>query len=73
MQIGEKGEVVGVNEHSPEFLKYLNRIQLNIGTHVSVMEKFSFDGSEIILVDNKKELTITYEVAKNIFISVLNN
>ncbi len=73
LQIGEKGEVVGVNEHSPEFLKYLNRIQLNIGTHVKVLEKFSFDGSEIIYVDNKKELTITYEVAKNIFISVLNN
>ncbi len=65
--------MVGVNEHSPEFLKYLNRIQLNIGTHVKVLEKFSFDGSEIIYVDNKKELTITYEVAKNIFISVLNN
>ena len=73
LQIGAAGEVVGVNEHSPEFLKYLNRIQLNIGTKVKVIEKFSFDGSQIILVDDIKELTITYEVAKNIFVTVVNN
>ena len=73
LQIGASGEVVGVNEHSPEFLKYLNRIQLNIGTKVKVIEKFSFDGSQIILVDDVKELTITYEVAKNIFVTVVNN
>jgi DtxR family Mn-dependent transcriptional regulator len=73
LQIGAAGEVVGVNEHSPEFLKYLNRIQLNIGTKVKVIEKFSFDGSQIILVDDVKELTITYEVAKNIFVTVVNN
>lgn len=73
LQNGIIGEVVGVNEHSPEFLKYLNRIQLNIGTKVKVIEKFAFDSSQIIMLDNQKEITITYEVAKNIFVSIINN
>ncbi len=62
----ESGILVGVKEHSSEFLKYLENIPLLLGATVKVLEKFNFDASMKILVNNNIELMISSSVANHL-------
>ena len=62
----ESAVLVGVKEHSSEFLKYLENIPLLLGTTVKVLEKFNFDSSMKILVNNKIELMISSSVSNHL-------
>ncbi len=68
LEPGKVGIVVGVQEHSQPFLEYLDRLKLGLGSSVSILEKFDFDQSLRIVIDNKKEHTLTAMVAQNIFV-----
>lgn len=57
-----------VANQSPELLEYLHDKKINIGSSVLIKRKFSYDGSLEIKVDNKMLLTITAQLAKNIFV-----
>jgi len=59
--------VVGVQEHSPTFLEYLDRMKLGLGSSIIILEKFEFDQSIRVKI-GKKEHTLTAKVAKNLFI-----
>jgi len=65
---GEHGVLVGVNEHTTPFLQYLDRLELGLGAHVSIIEKFAFDNSMKIKLNKEKELILTSEVSKNLFV-----
>jgi DtxR family Mn-dependent transcriptional regulator len=67
MQKGEKGIVVGVKDSSSEFLKYLDKLNLGIGTSVEVLECFDFDASKEVKID-KKENSLSEMVTQNIYI-----
>jgi DtxR family Mn-dependent transcriptional regulator len=68
--IGQKktGEIAGVTEHAPSFLKYLEKNELNLGNKIQVTEKHEFDKSLDIKINKKKLLHISHDVAKNIMI-----
>ena len=68
LQFGESGVVVGVQEHAPSFLQYLDRLGLSLGTPLQVLEIFEFDGSLRILLNNKKEINISDKVSQNLFV-----
>jgi len=64
----EVGILVGVEEDSSTFLKYLDQMGLSLGTELKVLEKFEFDGSVKLLVNNKEQITISNKVCKNLFV-----
>ena len=63
------GSVIGVCQDNPQFLKYLDSLNINIGTKIKVLEKIEFDASFEIEIDKKRK-HISSEVAKNILIKL---
>ncbi|NJK83792.1 MAG: metal-dependent transcriptional regulator [Saprospiraceae bacterium] len=72
LEIGEKGSIVGVQEHSATFLQYLDRLGLTLGSHIALIEKFEYDQSIKIKLNGIIDLLLSDKVSNNIFIK-LNN
>ena len=68
MTIGQKGTVVGVQEHSPSFLQFLDSQKLVLGAKVEILEVYEFDDSVKILLNDATQLTLSNKVSQNIFI-----
>ena len=67
LPIGQEGICVGVKDTSSDFLKYLDKQGISLGSHISIMSKESFDLSLKIKVNNL-ELTISNKIASNLFV-----
>ena len=67
--INQSGIIVGVKDTSVPFLQYIDRLGANLGAKLRVMDKVEFDGSMELLIDGKKHVFISKEVAKNILIT----
>ena len=63
------GICVGVKDSSSEFLKYLDKQEISLGSKMEIISKESFDMSLMIKVDSK-ELTISNKIASNLFVKV---
>ena len=70
MQVGDKGVMVGVQEHTTAFLQHLDRIGLVLATKVDVLEVFEFDKSVKIKLNSNTELLISSKVSENVFIKI---
>jgi len=68
-QLHHEGILMSVKDTSTPFLQYLDKIGAYIGAKVKIMDRVVFDGSHEILLDNKRTLFISKEVAQNILIS----
>ncbi len=68
ISINITGVIVGVREHSKPFLQYLEQFNLILGTEITVLEQFDYDGSIRIKIGKDAEQTITQKVANNLFI-----
>lgn len=66
LAISEKAVLVGVKEHSSEFLKYLESIPLLLGAKILVLDFFQFDKSMKIKINEKTELMISQSIANNL-------
>jgi DtxR family Mn-dependent transcriptional regulator len=64
------GICVGVKDNSSDFLKYLDKQQIGLGTKIEVVTKETFDLSLKIKV-NDTEFTISNKIASNLFVKVL--
>lgn len=60
-------KVMGVTDHSPTFLKYLEKHQLIIGATINIKTIEDFDNS-IVLVCQKKEVNISPKAAECIIV-----
>jgi len=69
MQVGFKGVVVGMLETSPAFLQYLDRLNIGPGAKISIRDRIAFDGSLEILLQEDTKLVISFEVAKNLYVT----
>jgi len=69
LSVGVQGIVVGVNDSSTSFLKYLDKVGISIGTKLTIDDRMEFDGSVDMTIDNKKSITISLTVAENILLS----
>lgn len=65
----QKGICVGVKDTSTEFLKYLDKQEISLGSTIEFIEKEEFDLSLTIKV-NQKTITISNKIASNIFIKL---
>ncbi len=68
LPVGKKGIIIGVREHSNDFLKYLNQHRLTIGVTIKVLEYFEYDQSLKIRLGSGTETVISQKVANNIFV-----
>lgn len=66
---GQKGICVGVKDTSSEFLKYLDKQGIALGSAIEIMGKESFDLSFRIKVGDKP-LNISNKIASNLFVKL---
>jgi DtxR family Mn-dependent transcriptional regulator len=64
------GICVGVKDTSSEFLKYLDKQEIALGSKIEVLTKESFDLSLKIKI-NSKEITISNKIASNLFVKIV--
>ena len=64
-------KIMGVTDHSPVFLKYLEKQMLVIGTTIGIKTIEEFDNS-ITLVCQKKEISLSFKVTECIIIGEIN-
>jgi DtxR family transcriptional regulator, Mn-dependent transcriptional regulator len=58
---------VGVKDSSTEFLQYLDKQQIALGSSIKILEKEPFDET-LLLEINGKKLTISNKIATNLYI-----
>lgn len=61
------GICVGVKDTSSNFLKYLDKQEIALGSEIEIIEKELFDSSYTIRVGSK-EMTISNKIASNLYI-----
>ena len=64
----EMGVVVGVQDHSTTFLQYLDRLGLVLGAHIKVLERFAYDESAKIILNEQTEMILSIKVCQNVFV-----
>jgi DtxR family transcriptional regulator, Mn-dependent transcriptional regulator len=65
--LNQKYVCVGVKDSSSDFLQYLNRQKIALGTHLCVLEKESFDNS-LLVSFNDTTISISHKIANNLYI-----
>ncbi len=70
LAVNDSGIIMGVREHAPAFLQYLDKLQLTIGKKIVVTDIVSYDQSVMLTINNNLPVTISREVAKNILVAL---
>lgn len=68
LNLQQVGIVLGVKENQSDFLKYLTKIQIKLGSSIRIVEITEFDKSLKISIDDKSEVNISGQVAQNILV-----
>ncbi|MBF2707338.1 metal-dependent transcriptional regulator [Flavobacterium soyangense] len=69
LAVNQIGICVGVKDSSADFLKYLDKQEIALGSKIEIISKETFDLSIKIKVYTK-ELTISNKIASNLFVKV---
>jgi len=68
MEVNQTGQIVAVEDSSAAFLRYLDKVGAYIGARIKIIDKVEFDGSVEILIDQKKTIFMSKDVAGNILV-----
>jgi DtxR family transcriptional regulator, Mn-dependent transcriptional regulator len=68
LDLNRQAEVSNISDQSPEMLELLKHKNIALGTRLEVKKKFSFDNSIELKVRNQPPITISENVAKNVFV-----
>lgn len=71
MHKGQVGSLVGVREHSSDFLQYLSAQNIKLGTVISIIETMPYDKSMRLELEHKREILVTSLVAQNLLVKKL--
>lgn len=71
LQVGEKGEVVGVKDSSAGFLQYLDGLRLGLGSKLELLSHEPFDDSRLVKLSGKK-LTLSNKGSRNIYLKKIS-
>jgi DtxR family transcriptional regulator, Mn-dependent transcriptional regulator len=66
--VGKTYKVIGVKDSSPEFLQYLKRLDIGIGTTIAIKEKIAFDNSIMIQIGKNRLTTVSRVFSQNLLI-----
>lgn len=67
LEKSSRGVCVGVKETTPDFLQYLDKKKISIGTKITVLGKEFFDGSMVIQV-GRDQFFISNKIAENLYV-----
>ena len=67
IEVGKTITCVGVKDTSVDFLKYLNKLNISLGTKMKVIDKEPFDGTLKIEINNSV-LVISDKIANNLYV-----
>ena len=70
LTVNQTGICVGVKDSSSEFLKYLDKYGIALGSRIELIEKETFDSSLKIKLD-AKQLTISNKIAGNLYVKLV--
>jgi len=70
LQLNQSSICVGVKDSSSEFLKYLDKQKIALGSKVEILEKETFDGSLFIAIDGN-EISISNKIANNLYVKTI--
>ncbi len=68
-KIGVKYTISGVSDEDNNFLKYLDKLNIKLGLFFEVEERFEFDESMQVRIEDSRSLQISKEVAQNLFVT----
>ena len=68
VQISEKVLMMGVLDHAPAFLQYLDRSNITLGCIIEVKEINDYDKSAFVQINDAHTLFISLEVSKNLLV-----
>lgn len=68
LEPGKTGIVAGLVEKTGTFLRYLDELEIHIGSEIEVLQQINFDLSIEIMVNNKLKNHISHKVSENILI-----
>ncbi len=68
IEAGNQCRVVAVKDTSAEFLHYLQKLGIGIGTKLKVIEKIAFDGSLVVQIGKNANTTISNKFAENVLV-----
>ncbi len=68
LEVGEKGIVVNVLNHQQEFLDYLSEFSINLGAEITVLEKYDFNESLKIKVDQLEPAIVSPGITSNVYV-----
>ncbi len=66
-ELNKEYRCIGVKDSSSDFLKYLDKQKIALGSTFLVKEKESFDDTLLVEV-NAKEITISHKIANNLYV-----
>jgi DtxR family Mn-dependent transcriptional regulator len=69
IKIGTKCRVAAVKDTGSEFLQYLVKLNIGIGTQIEFLEQIIFDQSLVISIDGKEKTTVSQKFGENILVS----
>lgn len=67
--IGKTGTIVGVRDHTPSFLRYVEQLRLTLGATIQVLEQFEYDLSLRLLVNGAFEQIVSHKVSQNLYVN----
>ena len=70
LDAGQSGKLVGVTDTSAEFLQYLDRLGLELGVKLEVLERIAYDRS-LILQSGSEKITVSQQVAQNLMVQLV--
>ena len=68
MDEGKSCKVVAVKDTSASFLQYLKKLDIGIGTKITLVEKIPFDNSIVILFGKNLKTTVSKMFAENLVV-----
>ena len=66
---GETGTLAAVKNTSAPFLQYLDKVGLQLGALVEVLDKVAFDNSFELRINHERMAIVSAEVSRNLFVT----
>ena len=65
---GKTCQVVGVKDTNASFLQYLKKLEVGIGSKITVEERIPFDNSIVIVIENRLKTTVSKLFSENLLV-----
>lgn len=65
---GQEVILMGIADHSPDFLAYLDRLHLQVGARLQVERRESFDGSMVVFINGQRQEFLSEKAASEMLV-----